>query len=115
MAYMLSAQLAAMKLDIAHGFVDPSAYSLCAGKTIGQLVLMADALLAADGYTPAGDPNRAMQEAAKNCLDALNNGALVIPSTPCNATFPSPSQPLFGISSQTVLNTGSWNVKAMFP
>jgi hypothetical protein len=91
MAYMLSAQLAAMKLNIAYGSVDGNAFDQCSGETINQLV--ADASNAAgtglctDGYTPSGDPNRAAQEARKNCLDKLNNGGPVIPVTPCAYTF----------------------------
>jgi hypothetical protein len=88
MAYMLSAQLAAMKLNVAFGGVNGTSFDLCSGGTINQLTVDANGLLCADGSTLAGDPNRAPQEAKKNCLDALNNGAAVIPATPCNRTFP---------------------------
>jgi|SRR5215471_15105365 len=87
MAYMLSAQLAAMKLNVAHGFVNGNNTAICAGTSINQLIMDADALLAADSITLAGDPNRAAQEAAKNCLDSLNNGAFVVLPTPCTYTF----------------------------
>jgi hypothetical protein len=43
--------------------------------------------LAADGYTPDGDPNRATQEQLKNWLDQLNNGALIVSATPCKRSF----------------------------
>lgn len=91
MAYMLSAQLAAMKLNIAYGFVDGNAFNLCSGTTINDLVNTANSDLVAglcnDGLTPAGDPNRSTQESWKNCLDALNNGGPVVPTVPCVYTF----------------------------
>jgi hypothetical protein len=88
MANMLSAQLTAMTLNIRHGFVQSSSFDLCSGKTIGQLVTDANAALCADGSTPAGDPNRASQESMKSCIDQLNNGAPVVPATPCTYSFP---------------------------
>jgi len=88
MAYMLSAQLAAMKLNVLHGFVDGNAFALCYNGTINQLIAAANTALVADQQTPAGDPNRATQEALKNCLDALNNGGSVVPVTPCARHFP---------------------------
>jgi len=91
MAYMLSAQLAAMKLNIAFGSVDGNAFDQCSGKTINELVADASNAtgtgLCNDGVTLAGDPNRAAQEARKNCLDKLNNGGPVIPVQPCARTF----------------------------
>jgi len=83
MAYMLSAQLAAMKLNVLAGFVSTSAALSGPGFpdplvtesiTVGDLITAAVAALAADGNTPAGDPNRAYQEYLKNVLDAGNNG-----------------------------------------
>ena len=87
MAYKLSAHLAAMRLNVEAGFVSGSAFYGPFGGTVNQLIAAADAALAADGLTPTGDPNRALQEQLKNYLDSLNNGALVIPSTPCRRTF----------------------------
>ena len=88
MSYMLSAQLAAMTLNIRHGFVLDTSFDLCSGKTIAQLISDANAALCADGFTPAGDPNRAQQESMKSCIDQLNNGAPVVPATPCPYSFP---------------------------
>jgi hypothetical protein len=87
MAYMLSAQLAATKLNVLHGFVDGNAFALCYNGTINQLIAAANAALIADQQTPVGDPNRATQETLKNCLDALNNGGPVVPVTPCPRHF----------------------------
>ncbi|MFP5374775.1 MAG: hypothetical protein ACLGHW_07740, partial [Gammaproteobacteria bacterium] len=87
MAYMLSAQLAAMALNVEAGFVDAGDFYILFGGTIGDLMADADAALLADGSTPAGDPNRALQEELKDYLDELNNGALVVPAVPCAATF----------------------------
>jgi len=47
----------------------------------------ADAALAADGYTPSGDPNRAGQECLKNVLDDANNNKNFTQSSPCTFTF----------------------------
>lgn len=88
MANMLSAQLTAMTLNLRHGFVQGTSFDLCSGKTINQLVADANAALCADGSTPAGDPNRASQESMKSCIDQLNNGAPVVPATPCVYSFP---------------------------
>ena len=87
MAYMLSVHLAAMTLNVEAGLVNEDAFYIPFGGTIGELLDDANAALAADSYTPTGDPNRATQEELKNFLDQLNNNALVIPPTPCKRTF----------------------------
>lgn len=88
MANMLSAQLAAMTLNIRHGFVDPNAFDLCADKTVGELTTAANTSLCANGLTFSGNADRPAQETMKNCIDALNNGGPVVPTTPCSRTFP---------------------------
>jgi hypothetical protein len=90
MAYMLSAQLAAMVLNVAHNFVDGGAFAICFQGTINELIDAAKEQLSNHGNTPAGDPWRSYQEGLKNCLDALNNGGLVVPVEPCPATFSPP-------------------------
>jgi len=96
MAYMLSAQLAAMELNVEAGFVsgdslvyapdvndgDPSDFL-----TINTLISLANASLGADGYTPAGDPNRDEQEDLKDALDAANNNLNFVQETPCPFSF----------------------------
>ena len=88
MANMLSAQLIAMTLNIRHGFVDPNSFDLCSSQTVGQLATAANTALCANGLTFSGSPDRASQESKKNCIDALNNGGPVVPTTPCSRTFP---------------------------
>lgn len=88
MANMLSAQLAAMTLNIRHGFVDANAFDLCSNQTVGALTTAANAALCANGLTFSGSPDRTGQEAQKNCIDTLNNGGPVVPTTPCSRTFP---------------------------
>ena len=81
MAYMLSAQLAAMELNVEAGFVSPSSLVYAPGTnitandivTIQQLMNAAAASLCAHGYTPSGSPDRAYQEALKTALDKANN------------------------------------------
>jgi hypothetical protein len=101
MAYMLSAQLAANVLDtqsFAFGLSGSDvvlltpALAACYGSNSVQISVLqsqANALLGADGYTPAGDTNRAHQECLKNILDAINNNLLpIIDSTPCDVVYP---------------------------
>jgi hypothetical protein len=91
MAYMLSAQLAATKLSVNHGYTTASVIVDTVGSTknVTQLMAYADSLLCADGYTPGGDPNRAEQERVKNILDKINNGGAFVQPTAagCPYTF----------------------------
>ncbi len=93
MAYMLSAQLAALKLDVNFNFVDGNAYDLCSSSTVNTLIATACDQLAMDGNTVAGNPTRIAQELLKNCIDAINNNGAVVPVTPCSFTFPNPPAP----------------------
>lgn len=88
MAYMLSVQMAAMRMNVYNGFVNGGGTYVPAGMTVNALIAAADAALGADGYTPDGDPNRAIQEQLKNWLDELNNGAGLLSPTPCSYSFP---------------------------
>ncbi len=87
MAYMLSVQLAAMTLNVEAGFVDDDAYFLPCKCTIAELLEDAEASLALYPNTPSGHAQRDEQATLKNWLDQLNNGARVIPATPCTRTF----------------------------
>ncbi|MCA8964179.1 MAG: hypothetical protein H6838_00415 [Planctomycetes bacterium] len=76
MSYMLSAHLVAMHWNVTSGGV--SSFCIVDGGPLGPvniqtLMEMAVMALMTDGYTPAGDPNRAYQEQIKNALDAANN------------------------------------------
>lgn len=99
MAYMLSAQLSAMELNVASGTVDGTSFVLGFGGTINDLMSAAD--LALNSCTVPGTAThvstcsvvasgatRTAMQTLKNYLDALNNGAVVIPSTGCPYTFP---------------------------
>ena len=99
MAYMLSAQLAAMKLNVFNGMVSGSDVIYAPGVipgddfiTVDQLMTAANTALGNDGYTPSGDPNRSLQEALKNALDKANqdNSTIFVQSSPCSFTFPAP-------------------------
>jgi hypothetical protein len=97
MAYMLSAQLTAMELNVSHGFVSGNAlvYAGACGNTgtdsayitINDLMTAANAALCADGYTPSGDPNRTTQECLKNALDDANNNKNFVEGSPCPFSF----------------------------
>ncbi len=100
MAYMLSAQLSAMALNVYNGLVDGNSLVYAPGVgntgvgnnfiTVNDLIAAADAALAADGYTPAGDPNRYLQALLKNALDDANNNQTFVQPSPCPFTFPAP-------------------------
>jgi hypothetical protein len=84
MAYMLSAQLAALKLNVYNGNVDGNAFDLCSSMTINALISTACDQLVMDGNTVAGNPTGVAQEMLKNCIDAINNNGQVVPVHPCD-------------------------------
>jgi len=96
MAYMLSAQLATLKLDVTYGAtigappaVNGNAFDLCSNETINQLITDACGLLSTGtcGTTcnPAsGSATRIAMGTDELCIDAINNNGPVIPVTPCN-------------------------------
>jgi hypothetical protein len=80
MAYMLSAQLATMELNVSHGFVTSStliyAPGVVSGQTfvsVAQVMSLANASLGAHPYTVSAGADRTYQEALKNALDNANN------------------------------------------
>jgi hypothetical protein len=79
MAYMLSAQLAAMELNVLNGKVNGSALVYAPGtggsdfKTVCQLMNLANTELGLHGSVLSGSPYRTYQEALKNALDRANN------------------------------------------
>lgn len=107
MANMLSAQLAAMKLNVRHGFVSGTAlvYAGSCGNTgfNNAFITVNDLMTAAvsdptcglcvDGNTPAGDPCRATQECWKTTLDNANNNLNFVQSQPCPFSFNPPTCP----------------------
>lgn len=102
MSYMLSAQLAAMELNVEAGNVNGGSFVFAGANPTGCGVpvnqagfisvntLMSDSNseLCADGSTPAGDPQRACQEFKKNALDRANNNLNFVQPTPCAFTTP---------------------------
>lgn len=101
MANMLSAQLAAMELNVLHGFVNGSALvyapalSACGTAGLSSLgfISVNDVMTAANQslfdhpLTRAGSPDRACQEALKNALDDANNNKNFTQSAPCTFSF----------------------------
>src|SRR4030095_16323903 len=79
MAYMLSAQLAAMELNVLNGKVNGSAIVYAPGtggsdfKSICTLMGLANTELGAHASVLSGRPYRAYQEALKTALDRANN------------------------------------------
>jgi hypothetical protein len=101
MANMLSAQLAAMELNVLHGFVNGSALvyapalSACGTAGLSSLgfISVNDVMTAANQslfdhpLTKAGSPDRACQETLKNALDDANNNKNFTQSSPCTFSF----------------------------
>ena len=96
MAYMLSAQLAAMELNVEAGFVSGNALVYAPGTnsanglgfaTVNALMSEANAELTSHGTALAGDSWRSYQEALKNALDKANNNQTFVQATPCPFTF----------------------------
>lgn len=94
MAYMLSAQLAAMVLNVEAAFVSPDAllYDIANDQviSIGDLLEAANAQLAAYPDTRADGADsiqRPWQETLKNLLDGANNNRNFIQPAPCAFSF----------------------------
>ena len=97
MANMLSAQLAAMELNVAHGGVSGAAIVYAPGCgntglnnqfiTINNLMAAANTELGLHGSTLSGSPYRAYQECLKNALDNANNNLNFTQSAPCDFGF----------------------------
>lgn len=96
MAYMLSAQMAAMALNVHNGKVSGSALIYAPGTTsanaagfasVSDVIAEADASLGAHGNTTAAGPVRTYQEALKNALDRANNNLNFVQGQPCAFSF----------------------------
>jgi hypothetical protein len=96
MAYMLSAQLAAMELNVEAGFVNGSALVYAPGTnsanglgfaTVNALMTEANTELTLHATALAGDSWRSYQEALKNALDKANNNQTFVQPTACTFTF----------------------------
>ena len=97
MAYMLSAQLAAMVLNVEAGFVSGSAlvYAPSCGNTgvgnnfisIADLMAAANVSLGANGVTVTPSSARTYQECLKNALDWANNNKNFVQPNPCPFSF----------------------------
>jgi hypothetical protein len=99
MAYMLSAQLAAMELNVFNGFVNGSSLIYAPGTTsanafgfatVNAVMSEANTELGLHGVTISGgvgDAFRAYQEALKNALDKANNNLNFVQGTPCPFSF----------------------------
>jgi hypothetical protein len=98
MAYMLSAQLAAMELNVEAGFVSGNALVYAPGATsanslgyanITNLMGEANTELGMHAVTKDGSPYRSYQQALKNALDKANNNLNFVRPTACRFTFAS--------------------------
>ena len=111
MAYMLSAQLAAMKMNVETGLVSGGAlvyapqllaHAPVAGLSdlgfisINDLMSAANSELGVNGNTTSGTPGavaRAYQEALKDALDDANNNLTFVQGQPCPFTIIEPQEP----------------------
>jgi hypothetical protein len=97
MAYMLSAQLAAMELNVLNGKVNGNALIYAPGSTsanslgfatVNAVMAEANASLLTNGYTVAAGPTRTYQEALKNALDNANNNLNFLQGSPATCATP---------------------------
>lgn len=98
MAYMLSAQLAAMELNVYNGFVDGDALIYAPGTTsanplgfatVASVMAEANNELGLHGTAYDGDAWRMYQQDLKNALDWANNNWTFVRPGPCTITYPS--------------------------
>jgi hypothetical protein len=98
MAYMLSAQLAAMELNVLNGFVSSSSLIYAPGTTsanalgfatVGAVMTEANTLLGSANPLIIGASSslRPLAEALKNALDKANNNLTFVQGVPCPFTF----------------------------
>jgi hypothetical protein len=87
MAHRLSTHLAAMRLNREAGFVNGQRVYVPFGGTVNELMTLANQSLQNDPFTPPGHAERAYQEQLKDYLDALNNGAPTVVTSPCKRSF----------------------------
>jgi hypothetical protein len=96
MAYMLSAQLAAMELNVYNGLVDGNAIIYAPNTTsanalgyatVNDVMAEANTELGLHPITTAGNPYRAYQEDLKDALDDANNNLNFVQPFPCIFTF----------------------------
>ena len=90
MAYMLSAQLAAMTLNVRHNLVNGNQPVYAQGIgfiTINNLMSAANTSLGLNGYTVAAGPVRTYQEQLKTALDKANNNLNFV-LQPANGNLP---------------------------
>jgi hypothetical protein len=96
MSYMLSVHLAAMALNVEHGFVDGDALVFAPGAisanylgfmTVDELIAEANAALMLYPYTPDPHQYREYAELLKNALDDGNNDRNFVQEAPCEFTF----------------------------
>jgi hypothetical protein len=88
MAYMLSVQLATLKLTVMQGTLDGNSIAYPDGRSLNQIISDANDLLTADQNTKSGNPNRVAQEAIKTLIDNINNNLVeMVKPTPCAFTF----------------------------
>jgi len=99
MAYMLSAQLAAMALNVNNGLVSGSSLVFAPGAqgangagfiSVSALITEANAELGAHGLVLDGSPFRSSQEALKDALDDGNNNLNFVQSGPEACPFDTP-------------------------
>lgn len=94
MANMLSAQLAAMWLNVEAGFVDGDAlvYSSCAGEfvSINDPMNASNTSLGLYGDTTSPHAERSNQECLKNTLDDANNDLNFLQDESCEVIYPEP-------------------------
>jgi hypothetical protein len=121
MAYMLSAHLAAMKLNVLKGYVDANKLIYAPGTTsantagfatINTVMTEANDLLCANGVIDVTHSLRADAEAVKNALEKANINQNFVQSQPCILLRPVVTT-MGRINQEQVSNTESLEVKVL--
>ncbi len=97
MSYMLSAQLAALRLNVLQGYVDVNRLIYAPGTssanaagfaTVSSIMVEANTILCANGIINSGNPLRARAEAVKNALESASSNRNYIQLQPCAVARP---------------------------
>ncbi len=97
MAYMLSAQFAALRLNVLQGYVDVNRLIYAPGTssanaagfaTVASIMTEANTILCANGIINSGNPLRGRAEAVKNALESASSNRNYIQLQPCSVSRP---------------------------
>jgi hypothetical protein len=120
MAYKLSSHLAAMKLNVMHGFVNGAALIYAPGTnsanamgiaTVNAVMNEANTILCSNGSILSGDPLRMRAEAVKDALDNANNNLNFISTGNCTFSFQERNASIPSVKNTAEAVNNNWEEK----